>query len=107
MSTEHFLYILLLQVIGACGVFFIKGVLEIRAKEFFNSVDFVRENQHRLIWLAFGLIVSALGAYFDPASLQVVWEYYLPLPVQIAAPLLIGAGISALTLMVPRSSDTK
>lgn len=103
---QEFLMIMLLLTIGAGFVFFIKGVLAIRAYEDFDSIDFIRANGNRLFWAVFGLLLTGLGLFFDPANLQAVFDT-LPTGVQLTSPMLAGVAISGLCLMIPSGGDKK
>jgi len=92
---------MLLLLIGASFILFVKGVLKSRDDgDAFDFGYFIASNLNRLMLLAFGLIVVSLGLFFDPIGLESVLSQ-LPLGVKIGSPLVIGAALSGVVLILP------
>lgn len=99
---QEFVTIFTLIALGAAFIFFIKGVWEVNSRpDTFRFQDFVWENANRLSLLAFGLLVTALILFLDPGGLQELFKT-LPGGIQFGSPLLIGAGLAGITLVMPR-----
>jgi hypothetical protein len=93
-----------LMILGAGLIFFVKGVFEVNSKpENFQFVHFIGENSNRLALLAFGLIIVALILFLDPAGLAELSQT-LPVTLRLGSPLIAGAGLAGLTLILPRKS---
>ena len=103
-SANTLTQIFLLITLGAAFIFFVKGVWEVNSKpDDFKFVHFIGENTNRLFLLGFGLIVTALILYLDPVGLTELFDS-LPISVKLASPLITGASLSAVTLVLPRKS---
>lgn len=93
-----------LILLGACFVFFVKGVWEVAATPAdFKFTHFVGENLNRIWLLVFGLVITGLILFLEPGGLPELFSM-LPIQVQLGSPLLIGAGLSGLTLVMPRKA---
>lgn len=93
-----------LILLGACFVFFVKGVWEVNTTPAnFQFGHFISENLNRIWLLIFGLIVTGLILFLEPGGLPELFAQ-LPIQVQLGSPLLVGAGLSGITLMMPRKS---
>lgn len=91
----------LLMVIGAGMIFFLKGVFEVRTTgDEFRFIHFLAKNSNRLALLALGLVLSSLGMYLDPAGLESLFAT-LPVSIKVASPLVMGAALSGLVLVIP------
>lgn len=97
----------LLLLIGALLVLFGQGVTKARSEgDAFRFDFFLKNNFNRLALLGFGLIVIALGLYFDPVGLEAIFET-LPITVKIFSPMVVGAGVSGLVLILPTNKVKK
>lgn len=100
MQELYMIFVLIL--LGAAFIFFVKGVWEVNAKpDDFRFVHFVGENANRLYLLGFGLIVTALILFLDPGGLAEISET-LPVTLRLGSPLIAGAGLAGMTLIMPR-----
>lgn len=96
--------IFVLIALGAAFIFFVKGVWEVNSKpDDFQFVHFIGENANRLYLLAFGLIITAFILFLDPAGLGDLLAA-MPVGIQVTSPLIAGAGLAGITLMLPRKS---
>lgn len=100
---QEFGLIFALMTIGAGLIFFFKGVWEVNAKpDAFKFPDFIRGNANRIYLLTFGLVLSGCGLYLDPVGLNAVFEM-LPASLQITGSMALGAALSGLIFIVPRT----
>lgn len=103
-TVKELTNIFVLITLGAAFIFFVKGVWEVNSKPAdFQFKHFIGENSNRLYLLMFGLVVTALILYLDPAGLGEI-SATLPVTLKLGTPLGIGAGLSGLTLILPRKS---
>lgn len=93
-----------LVMLGAAFIFFVKGVWQVKTTpDDFQFVHFVGENANRLYLLGFGLFVTALILFLDPGGLAELSKS-LPVSVQLGSPLVAGAGLAGVTLVLPRKA---
>ncbi len=93
-----------LIMLGAAFIFFVKGVWEVNSKpDSFNFQHFIGENINRLYLLCFGLIITGFILFLDPLDMATLSKT-LPIPLELGSPLLAGAGLAGLTLILPRKS---
>jgi len=102
---KEFGMMILLMCIGSGLVFFFKGVLEIRADPDFQAIDFVHANANRLVWLGLGLFLTAAALFLDAAGLESLYAA-VPFGLQIASPLVLGAALSGLVLIIPSNKSS-
>lgn len=95
---------MLLMMTGLGFVLFGKGVLQSRKEgDKFNFLLFFQQNTNRLALAGFGLLIAAVGLYFDPTGLAELLNV-LPIQFQIGTPLLLGASIAGLVLIAPKNN---
>lgn len=95
---------MLLMVIGLGLVLFGKGVMQARKEgDRFQFGLFFQQNANRLALAIFGLIVGGLGLFLDPTGLAALLDV-LPVSFQIGTPLILGASLAGLVLIVPKNN---
>lgn len=96
---------ILLMAIGASLILFAKGALKARQDgDAFDFAFFVASNLNRLALLGFGVLVVSGALFFDAAGLAEVLKT-LPISVQVGSPLVVGAALAGLVLIVPQKTS--
>jgi uncharacterized membrane protein len=93
----------LLMAVGACLVLWGKAVLKSRSDgDNFNFLLFLEQNFNRVLLMAFGLLVVALGMYLDPIGIAAAMNT-LPIGIQLGSPIVIGVAVSGAVLIIPEN----
>lgn len=95
-----------LTLLGSLIILFLRAVAAAKASgDSFNFLTFLIENRQRLALVVFGVLVFGVTLYVDAAGLADLLRS-LPVQIQITSPLILGAAIASLVLIVPRKTQS-